>query len=50
MTRIIDFHTHFFSRTFFDTLATLSPQPGTVDEKLETNFSYVRAVREGACR
>lgn len=31
---IVDFHTHFFSRTFFDTLASKSPQPGTVDEKL----------------
>ncbi len=31
---MIDFHSHFFSRTFFETLAKLSPQDGTVDEKL----------------
>ncbi len=31
---IVDFHTHFFSRTFFDTLAGLSPQPGTDEELL----------------
>ncbi len=33
-TRIIDFHSHFFSRTFFETLAAQSPQPGTTEEKL----------------
>src|SRR5690606_13715156 len=31
---VIDFHSHFFSRTFFEALARLSPQDGTVDEKL----------------
>lgn len=31
---LIDFHSHFFSRTFFETLAAQSPQPGTVEEKL----------------
>lgn len=31
---MIDFHSHFFSRTFFATLAKLSPQAGSVDEKL----------------
>ena len=31
---MIDLHTHFFSRPFFDTLAALSPQPGTNEEKL----------------
>ncbi len=30
----IDAHTHFFSRVFFETLAGLSPLPGTVDERL----------------
>ncbi len=34
MAAVIDFHSHFFSRPFFETLAALSPQPGTVDEKL----------------
>jgi predicted TIM-barrel fold metal-dependent hydrolase len=31
---VIDFHAHFFSRAFFETLAAQSPQTGTVDEKL----------------
>lgn len=31
---IIDFHAHFFSRTFFDTLAGQSPLPGSPDERL----------------
>ncbi|MEX1024181.1 MAG: amidohydrolase family protein, partial [Planctomycetota bacterium] len=30
---IVDFHSHFFSRTFFDTLAAASPLPGTPDER-----------------
>ena len=33
--RIVDFHTHFFARPFFDALASLSPLPGDVSEKLE---------------
>ena len=32
---LVDFHLHFFSRTFFETLARLSPQPGSVEDKLE---------------
>ncbi len=31
---IVDFHSHFFSRTFFETLAAQSPQPGTPEERL----------------
>ncbi len=30
----IDFHSHFFSHLFFETLAALSPQPGPVEDKL----------------
>ena len=32
--RIIDFHLHLFSRTYFETLAALSPLPGSVEERL----------------
>ncbi|MBK7644307.1 MAG: amidohydrolase [Planctomycetes bacterium] len=32
---LVDFHTHYFSRVFFDTLAAQSPLPGTPAEKLE---------------
>ncbi|MFT5050764.1 MAG: putative TIM-barrel fold metal-dependent hydrolase [Chlamydiales bacterium] len=32
--RIVDFHAHFFSRVFFDTLTDLSPQPGDRETKL----------------
>ena len=32
--RVLDFHSHFFSRSFFTTLGTLSPLPGSVDAKL----------------
>jgi len=32
--RVIDFHSHWFSRTFFETLAAQSPLPGSVEEKL----------------
>lgn len=32
---LLDAHTHFFSRPFFDALAHMSPLPGTPDEKLE---------------
>ena len=32
--QVVDFHTHFFSRPFFDALAALSTQPGTPDERL----------------
>jgi predicted TIM-barrel fold metal-dependent hydrolase len=31
---VVDFHSHFFGRTFFETLAKQSPQPGSVEEKL----------------
>jgi predicted TIM-barrel fold metal-dependent hydrolase len=31
---VIDFHTHLFSRPFFEGLAQLSPLPGTVEERL----------------
>ncbi len=31
---MIDFHSHFFSRPFFETLAAQSPLPGTIDDKL----------------
>ncbi len=34
MTALIDFHSHFFSRPFFEALAAASPQAGSVDEKL----------------
>ncbi|HTF87007.1 MAG TPA: amidohydrolase family protein [Planctomycetota bacterium] len=32
--RVIDFHLHLFSRTYFETLAALSPLPGSVEERL----------------
>lgn len=32
--RVVDFHSHFFSRPFFDALAAQSPLPGTAAEKL----------------
>ncbi len=31
---IVDAHTHFFSRPFFETMAAMSPHAGSVDEKL----------------
>lgn len=31
---MIDFHSHFFSRVFFETLAAQSPLPGSIEEKL----------------
>jgi predicted TIM-barrel fold metal-dependent hydrolase len=31
---LIDFHLHLFSRPYFEALAALSPQPGTVEERL----------------
>lgn len=34
MQSLVDFHTHFFSRTFFETLAAQSPLPGTSSERL----------------
>jgi predicted TIM-barrel fold metal-dependent hydrolase len=33
---IVDFHSHFFSRTFFETLAQASPLPGSPDQRLES--------------
>ncbi len=33
--RIVDFHTHFFSRAYFEALAALSPLPGTVEARLD---------------
>ena len=35
MASVLDFHTHFFSRAFFETLAAQSPLPGSVEERLE---------------
>lgn len=32
---MIDFHLHLFTRTYFETLAALSPQPGSVEERLQ---------------
>ncbi|HUR28770.1 MAG TPA: amidohydrolase family protein [Planctomycetota bacterium] len=32
--RIVDFHLHLFSRTYFETVAALSPQPGDVETRL----------------
>ncbi len=34
MTQLVDFHSHFFSRPFFDALAAQSPLPGEPEEKL----------------
>jgi hypothetical protein len=31
---VIDFHMHLFSRSYFEALASQSPRPGSVDEKL----------------
>ena len=33
---LVDSHAHYFSRTFFETLAAASPLPGTPAERLET--------------
>ena len=33
--RVIDVHSHFFSRTYFETLAAQSPMPGTVAQRLD---------------
>jgi len=33
--RVIDAHSHFFSRTYFETLAAQSPLPGSVAQRLE---------------
>lgn len=33
--RVIDAHSHFFSRVYFETLAAQSPLPGTVPERLD---------------
>lgn len=35
MAALIDFHTHLFSRAFFDALAELSPLPGTPADRVE---------------
>lgn len=35
MAALIDFHTHFFSRTFFQALAELSPLTGRPDDRLQ---------------
>ncbi|MEZ6013581.1 MAG: amidohydrolase family protein [Planctomycetota bacterium] len=32
--QLVDFHTHFFARPFFDALAAQSPQAGTPEERL----------------
>jgi hypothetical protein len=32
--RVVDFHAHYFGRTFFETLAAQSPLAGNVEEKL----------------
>ncbi|MBI5364158.1 MAG: amidohydrolase [Planctomycetes bacterium] len=32
--QVVDFHSHFFSRAYFETLAAQSPQAGSVEEKL----------------
>src|SRR5690349_5145171 len=32
---VVDFHMHFFSRVFFETLAALSPLPGSPEERLQ---------------
>ena len=34
MARLVDFHSHFFSRAFFEALASLSPLPGSVDDRI----------------
>ena len=33
--RVIDAHSHFFSRVYFETLAAMSPHPGTVAQRLD---------------
>ncbi|MEM7307213.1 MAG: amidohydrolase family protein [Planctomycetota bacterium] len=35
MNQLIDFHSHFFSRAFFEALAEQSPHEGTVDRRVE---------------
>ena len=35
MARLVDFHSHFFSRTFFETLAEQSPLPGSIDQRMQ---------------
>ena len=34
MNPLVDFHSHFFSRPFFEALAAESPHPGSVDERV----------------
>ncbi len=34
MASLVDFHSHFFSRVFFETLANASPLPGTAAERM----------------
>jgi hypothetical protein len=36
MLALVDFHSHFFSRTLFETLARASPLPGTQAERLQS--------------
>lgn len=36
MSAIVDFHSHFFSRTFFQTLAAASPLEGTPEQRLKS--------------
>jgi hypothetical protein len=35
MSSLVDFHSHLFSRPFFEALAEQSPHPGTIDERVE---------------
>ena len=36
MNKLIDFHSHFFSRPFFEALAAQSTLPGSIDERVES--------------
>ncbi len=41
MSAVVDFHTHFFSRTFFEALAAASPLPGSREEIIANVASKV---------
>ena len=43
---IVDFHSHFFSRPFFEALAQASPQEGSVEQKLD-RLSAKTGIEQG---
>ena len=41
---IVDFHMHFFSRVFFETLAAQSPLPGTPEDRMHAERAIAIAA------